>query len=360
MPFCWPRRATGALCCLSLCLSLPACAADPPPSARAFVNPISPSAPDPWIVHSRGFYFMTSTAGNRVAIRKAATLAGLGQAEAVTIWRGGGPGYEKYTRDIWAPELHWLNGRWYVYYAATDGPDANRRIFALEGITPDPQGPYLFKGKVAVPGDDAYAIDGTIFQARRGALFFLWSGRETATGGAQNIYIAPMLNPWMLNGPRVRLSTPEFAWERHGWQVNEGPEVLQRGEKTFIVYSASGYTMPDYCLGMLTHTDGTLLDAKTWRKSPVPVFVRYSGRDGAVYGPGHNGFFRSPDGREDWIVYHGREAPASGRAARAQTFTWNADGTPNFGHPIPAGVRLRAPSGEASPAKTPSPVGAGR
>ena len=69
----------------------------------------------------------------------------------------------------------------------------------------------------------------------------------------------------------------------------------------------------------------------------------------ATYGPGHNGFFRSPDGTEDWIVYHGKETDEytyAGRSTRAQKIAWRADGTPDFGRPVPRGVPLAVPSGE--------------
>lgn len=317
-----------------------------------FANPVSRNAADPWIVCENGLYYMTSTRGWGVAVRRSPTLAGLSTAKDVPVWHGGGAGFEAFTRDVWAPELHFLRNKWYVYYTATDGPDENRRVFVLEAQTDDPQGKYTFKGKLAVPdkNDDEYAIDGTVWERPKDkALFALWSGRDKAIGRIQNIYLAPMSNPWTISGARVRLSMPTFAWEKHGWQVNEGPEVLTHNGKTFVVYSASGGTTPNYCLGLLTNTDGDLLRAASWEKSRTPVFVSYTGTDGHVWGPGHNGFFRSPNGKEDWIIYHGKESDANtwgGRDARAQKFTWKRDGTPDFGHPIPAGVPLPVPAGE--------------
>ena len=331
-------------------------AANPLPLGK-FTNPLSPSSADPWIAYRDGFYYMTSTRGWGVAVRRSPTLAGLREAKDTPVWHGGGTGYESYTRDVWAPELHFVSGKWYVYYTATDGPDANRRVFVLQAVTNDPQGRYVFKGKLAVPdkSDDAYAIDGTVWQRPKdGALFALWSGREKETGGAQNIYIAPMSNPWTISGARVRLSSPTLAWEKHGWQVNEGPEVLTRNGKTFVVYSGSGGTTKNYALGLLTNTNGDLLSASSWSKSQTPVFSTYSGPDGHVIAPGHNGFFLSPDGRETWIIYHGKEEDNNtwgGRDARAQKMNWLPDGTPDFGHPIPAGVVLDVPSGEAAKTK---------
>ena len=315
-----------------------------------FVNPLRTDfGADPWIAQKDGFYYFTATSGNEVQIAKSKTLAGLGTAPRVTVWKR--PENGPNSRDIWAPELHFLRGKWFVYYTATsdDRSDNNRRVFALEAATADPQGAYIERGQIKVPGADFYAIDGTVYQRANGDLFFLYSGREGVGGGAQNIFIAPMSDPLTVSGARVELSSPTLPWEKIGWDVNEGPEVLEHGGKTFVIYSATGGTTPDYSLGMLSNTSGDLLNAVAWTKSQIPAFHRYSGPDGNVFTPGHNGFFKSPDGTEDWIVYHGKENTDNtwgGRLARAQKFTWNSDNTPNFGFPIPAFRPLSVPSGE--------------
>ena len=87
--------------------------------------------------------------------------------------------------------------------------------------------------------------------------------------------------------------------------------------------------------------------------APGPVFWR---NDAAgVCGPGHNGFFKSPDGTEDWIVYHGKTTAAytyACRTTRAQKITWNADGTPNFGRPSAAGATRTCPRVTPAPPTT--------
>ncbi len=317
-------------------------------TAQTFTNPLikSRDTPDPWVVYKDGFYYFTATAGRSVYIWKSRTLSGLDSGTKVTVWRA--PATGPNSQNVWAPELHFLNGKWYIYYAADDGKNANHRLYVLESTTTDPQGPYVDKGKIAVPGDDRWAIDGTVLRKADGSLYFIWSGWPADTNGKQNLYIAPMANPWTIGGPRVLLSTPELPWE---WWLNEGPEVLQHDGKIFVVYSANGSWTPRYCLGMLTNTDGDVLNPAAWKKAPRPVFETYKGDDGAVYAPGHNSFTRSPDGTEDWIVYHGKDTSENGwknRRARAQKFTWNPDGTPNFGHPVPSGVPLPLPSGEGA------------
>ena len=155
----------------------------------------------------------------------------------------------------------------------------------------------------------------------------------------------------------MKISTPQFDWEKNGdlgnasdpprVLVNEGPQFLVHGKKIFVVYSASGCWTDFYALGMLTaNTGDDIMNPSSWVKSTAPVF-KQSPEDG-VYAPGHNSFFKSPDGKEDWILYHANSEPGQGcgghRSPRAQQFTWNADGTPNFGIPVKSGVELRLPS----------------
>lgn len=314
-----------------------------------FTNPIvrSRDAADPWLVARDGWYYFTFTAGKHIEVWKSRTITGLDEAKKVVVWRA--PDKGPNAEHVWAPELHFVRGKWYIYYTATDGPDPNRRQFVLEANTNDPQGPYTEKGQLVVPVEDRYAIDGSVFQTEKGQLYYVWSGREQSEGGTQNIYIAPMANPWTISGRRVSLSKPTYDWELHGWPVNEGPEVLVKNGKTFIIYSASGGTTPEYCLGMLTNEDGNLLRPESWTKSALPVFHQYKGPDGEVFTPGHNGFCKSPDGKEDWIIYHGKantDGTWGGRTARAQKFIWGPDGRPFFGHPIPPGIPIAVPSGE--------------
>jgi GH43 family beta-xylosidase len=162
---------------------------------------------------------------------------------------------------------------------------------------------------------------------------------------AQHLYIAPMSDPMTISGKRVLISSPEHDWEKQGRPlVNEGPETLWNGDKLFIIYSASGSWGDDYCLGQLTWTGGDVLDPKSWMKKPEPVF---SGTE-KVISPGHASFVKSRDGTEDWIVYHVAKHRGAGwnRQVHIQRFSWNEDGSPNFGEPVAAGVPIPLPVGD--------------
>jgi GH43 family beta-xylosidase len=322
----------------------------PPTTAppRTFTNPIKMRGPDPWLTYYSGFYYLaTTTWNNTITMRRSRTLGGLASAaETVlfTLTRPNGAG------TMWAPEFHLLNGpsgqRWYFYYTAGQEPFnlGTQRIHVLESAGLDPMGPYTFKADLLDPvSDNTWELDPGILQLN-GSLYLL----GTFYNGSQPMFIRPLSNPWTASGTRRILTTPTLSWETVGGAVAEGGEVLQRGGRTFIVYSASHCSTPDYKLGMLEYTGGDPLSSSSWRKFPNPVFQRSNAA--GVYGPGHNGFFTSPDGTEDWIVYHANSSAGGGcdmnRSTRAQKFTWNADGTPNFGTPVSLGAQLAVPSGE--------------
>lgn len=312
-----------------------------------FINPLFQNkGADPWAVYKDGTYYFTYTTGGSVVLYATEEMSELGNAEPVKVWDP--PSGTDHSSEIWAPELHFINGKWYIYVAADDGHDVNHRMFVLENASPDPlQGTWEFKGELKEPADE-WAIDGTILQYN-GQLYMIWSGK---TGGTfpQNIYIAPMSNPYTLAGSRVMISTPEYAWEKNGAAINEGPAVLKNSQDdVFVVYSGSGFWTDDYCLGMLRlKPGGDPMNPADWTKTPTPVLKKSEAA--SAYGPGHCSFFPSRDGTEQWVLYHARTYPNGGstnhRNPRMQKINWNADGTPDFGVPVKVGESVRTPSGE--------------
>ncbi|UOQ70236.1 glycoside hydrolase family 43 protein [Hymenobacter cellulosilyticus] len=323
--------------------------APPPTAANTFTNPLLPSGPDPWVYQKDGFYYYLHTTNTNLRIWKTAKMSDLGATSSVLAWApvAGSPA----SSNLWAPELHFLDGKWYIYYSAGPaGPDLGRqRTWVLENAAADPTtGTWVDKGKLFSPGADFWAIDGTVLE-QNGRRYFVWSGHN-GTDAIQRIYISAMSNPWTLSGPRVELSHPEYNWENVGPPyVNEGPEILKHGDKTFLVYSASFCGTDQYALGMLTAaaTADPLLPV-SWQKSTKPVFVQNPA--GRAYATGHNSFFKSKDGQEDWIIYHANSNSNEGcvekRNPRMQKFTWNPDGTPNFGTPVAINTPIAKPGGE--------------
>jgi GH43 family beta-xylosidase len=119
--------------------------------------------------------------------------------------------------------------------------------------------------------------------------------------------------------------------------------------KLFLTFSASGCWTDSYSLGLLSLKDGgDPMAPADWSKSPAPVFSTVA-QNGA-YAPGHNGFFKSRDGRENWIIYHANSQSGQGcgdaRNPRMQQFTWNTDGSPDFGSPVKINTPIHKPGGE--------------
>jgi GH43 family beta-xylosidase len=312
---------------------------------QSFTNPLFANGADPWLEYWQGNYYLTTTTWtSQLVMRKSPTLAGLASATPVNIWSETNP---KSCCNFWAFEFHRLQGpdgpRWYMMY--TSGKQENldgQHLSVLESAGDDPMGPYQYKGS---PMPDSWNIDGNYLE-HKGKLYLLWS---EWLGDEQLNWISEMSNPWTLTGERMVLSRPSLAWEQSGRKVNEGPEVLKQQGRTFVIYSASFCDTPDYKLGLLELTGEDPMDAKSWTKAQQPVFERGNG----VFGPGHNGFFTSPDGTENWLVYHGNNKETDGcsatRSVRAQPFRYKADGTPDFGTPVPEGQTVAAPSGENGP-----------
>jgi GH43 family beta-xylosidase len=304
-------------------------------------NPVVARGQDPWVIRWETNYFLCESRSDGVWVNRSARLEEIGVNHWSRVWHA--PANTPYSHEIWAPELHFLQGKWYIYVAADDGTNAHHRMYVLEGTSDDPQAPFTFKGKIAAP-TDYWAIDGTVLEMPDGKIYFIWAGWPGTKDGVQNLYIAPMSNPWTISGERSCISQPDQVWEDRDFpHIEEGPETLWHNGRLFIIYSASAFWNDDYCLGELAWTGGDVMNPKSWIKNPQPVFKHTED----VFGPGHCSFVKSPDGKEDWIVYHAHIARGKRqRDVRIQPFTWNPDGTPNFGKPISPAVVLPPPSGE--------------
>lgn len=328
-----------------------------------FTNPLKTSGPDPWAMYKDGLYYYMNTSitdrgENELRLWRTHNMAAVGEAENKIIFDP--PAGTLYSKQLWAPEIHFLDGKWYVYFAADSGINLHHRIWVLENENADPfKGEWKLKGKLQTDSGDHWAIDLTVFE-HGGKRYATWSGWKNYNNEQQSIYIAEMENPWTMRSERALISEPQYSWELQGkvpveWQkntgeppylrINEGPQALQNGNKLFIIYSANACWL-EYNLGMLTYDGtGSLLDRRNWRKHPQPVFSQVP-QEG-IYAPGHNSFFKSPDGKEDWILYHANPGPTDGcgakRAPHMQKIGWNKDGTPNLGRPSRKPMKL--PSG---------------
>ncbi len=313
---------------------------------QTFQNPVRNSAADPFMTYYKGFYYLTYTTVGHMGIVKAASVADLKSAPETRIFSSGDGNIGQ---NVWAPELHRLKGpngyRWYFYYSAGASPCCNnQRNHVLESAGEDPMGPYTYKARIFDPTNDIYAIDANILEKPDGSLYFLYT-----TNGTGSMRIAPMSNPWTISGAGVEITTPEDPWETISGNTNEGPEVIHRNGKYWVVHSGNNCGSPDYSLGMVyIDENADLLNPNNWIEHRTAIFRRNDAAN--VYGPGHHGFFKSPSCDEDWFIYHAVGNPAGAcdgsRSARIQKITWNADGSPNLGVPLSLNTPIEYPAGD--------------
>lgn len=306
-------------------------------------NPFIEQRADPFILRHQGeYYFIASVPEyDRLEIRRAATIEGLRDAAGVVVWRK--PDSGPMSHLIWAPELHVIDGKWVIYFAAahTQAFDAlgmfQHRMFVLECADSDPQqGKWIERGQLKTQFD-SFALDATTF-AHQGKQWYLWAQKDPAIAGNTNLYLAELENAWTLKGQPVMLSKPELEWECRGFLVNEGPAVIRHGSRLFVTYSASA-TDENYCIGLLwIDMQADPLEAANWHKSPQPVFT--TSRENRQFGPGHNSFTQTPEG-EDVLVYHARNYTEiegdplydPNRHTRLKLIGWQENGMPDFGIP---------------------------
>ncbi|KUP21555.1 alpha-N-arabinofuranosidase [Paenibacillus sp. DMB5] len=321
------------------------------PGNPEYPNPLVEQRADPWVYkHTDGYYYFTASVPeyDRIEVRRAQTLEGIAAAQPVTIWRKNDSG--PLSANIWAPELHYIAGRWYIYFAAAHTSETkeglfDHRMYVLENDSVNPlEGEWAEKGQV-VTAWESFALDATVFR-HRGVLYYVWAQKDPEITGNSNLYISEMRNPWTLQGRQTMISAPEYPWEIIGFRVNEGAAVLKRNGRIYISYSASA-TDYNYCMGLLAaDEDSDLLDAASWSKSPEPVFK--TSEENSQYGPGHNSFTVNEHG-EDVLVYHARNYKDiagdplydPNRHTRVQVFGWKEDGTPDFGVPVKDGQLKR-------------------
>ena len=243
---------------------------------------------------------------DRVVLRRSETLDGLKDAKEKVIWKPTAD--NKSHRFIWAPEMHYIGGKWYMYYAGSG--DVNNRwdinCCVLQCTGQDPYNDSWTEiGKFQAASGDNFSFSRfllvMIYFECNGKHYVIWAQQ----GPASNLYMAQInpQEPWKTTTQPVCLTRPEYYWECATFAVNEGPSVVQHDGRVIIAYSASG-TGPEYCIGYL-YADATadLMNVASWTKQTTPALTSEDLVD--EYGPGHNSFTKDENGN-DIFVYHSR------------------------------------------------------
>lgn len=274
-------------------------------------QPLIEQRADPYIYkHTDGYYYFTGSVPqyDRIILRRSDTIASLADADEITIWNKHEMG--EMSAHIWAPEIHYIFGKWYIYFAAGEIGDVWKiRPYVLECEGQDPiKDTWVERGRMQCADEDeysfrAFSLDATVFE-NKGEYYYVWAEKVSVGKQISNLYIAKMESGTKLGTVQVLLTTPDYDWERVDFWVNEGPGVLKRDGKLFLTFSASG-TGACYCIGLLyADEDSNLLDPLSWTKLRNPVLV--TDEEKRVFGPGHNCFTKSEDNQRDIMIYHAR------------------------------------------------------
>ena len=309
---------------------------------KDFPNPLIFNRADPWVyLHTDGYYYFTATVPDYdlLELRRAKSINDLENAETKVIWTKHETG--PMGSHIWAPEIHYMDGKWYILFAAGGAEDVWAiRMYAIENDSENPmEGEWVEKGQIKTDWE-TFSLDATSFE-HQGKRYLVWAQHPPELEGNTALFIAEMENPWTIKRPMVEITRPEYDWEIQLYKVNEGAAVLHKNGKLFLTYSASG-TDHNYAMGLLTADENAdLLDPDSWDKSPVPVFK--TSDENKIYGPGHSSFTTTPDGKTDLLIYHARSYKEidgdplhdPNRHTRVQIITWDENGYPVFGEPRP-------------------------
>lgn len=320
-----------------------------------FVNPIGEGA-DPWVVRdpNANRYLWCFSEGNRaIAIHTSQRLTSLGAKHIV--WQA--PDTGPVSQQVWAPELHLLEGKWHIYFAASNGKNENHLAYVLVSDDTDPLGNYTLHGPLETgdqAGEPIWAIDMTILE-HQGKRYALWSGWDKPGSDRQYLYAAAMKSPTEIILPRVRIcKNDDYPWEftengGRGRGLNEAPQVLITDRHTFVLYSCGASWLPTYKVGRLHLNGNNPLDPGSWTKHDKPVFESTE----TTFGVGHSCFVSSPDASELWHVFHAKRdrEPGWRRAVFVQPMEIGQRGFPRFSQPVQPGLPLHRPAGEPQPAR---------
>ena len=306
-------------------------------------KPIVEQRADPFIYkHTDGYYYFTGSVPSYdvIELRRAKSINELQEAETFNVWHKHKTG--PMSQHIWAPEIHYLNGKWYVYFAASEVDDIWKlRPYVIECKGQDPlKDEWIELGQMQpADGDNKtfidFSLDGTVFE-NNGKRYFCWAEKTGGQFAASNLYLAEMESPIKLKTAQFMLTTPDYDWERIDFWVNEGPAVIKNKGKIYITFSASA-TGTCYCMGMMEADSASdLLNRNSWKKSRYPVLeTDYEKR---IFGPGHNSFTVAEDGETPLSIYHARDYDEivgdplydPNRHARVMEVKFDVNGKPIF------------------------------
>lgn len=306
-----------------------------------FPFPVAYNRADPCVCLWKGRYYFIATndadGNHTLYIREASTLEGLADAEETLILDSST--YPEIGGLLWAPEFHEIDGRLYIFHAATTGEffwEESCLMELREGGNPAcrtdwsrPRRIVRKDGSELCKAGEVITLDMTCF-LWEGSYYVVWSQRQFLPKdlGAW-LYIAKLdpKEPWRLLTDPVLLSKPDYGWGNNHTFVEEGPYALMRGDMLYLTFSAAAVDT-SYVVGLLSIGRGMdLLVRENWHKKNYPILTSRSVE--GEYGTGHNAYVTDEEGVV-WNTYHARPGTEGVRSSGIRRVHFDADGEPRL------------------------------
>lgn len=290
-----------------------------------FHNPVYPhNFPDPFVLKYCGEYWAYCTGSWRDG-----RWFGVLRSRDLARWEEVGGAVEPLPGDwpcLWAPEVSYHNGRFYLYYSIGDEASMQIRV----ATAAHPAGPFVDSGRSLT--SEPFAIDAHVFVDEDGSRYLFYATdylehSRVGTGTAR-MRLADPLTP---AGPSTPVTRARYDWqiydpqraEKGGvcWHTVEGPFVLKRKGRYFQMFSGGNWQRPSYGVSyaVASQVDGD----EEWVQAAdgervLPILRTSPG----VMGPGHNSVVRGPSNTELFCVYHRWADDMSGRVMAVDRLDW--------------------------------------
>lgn len=322
-----------------------------------FANPVVPgNSADPSVFYKDGYYYFAFGTPDAIWVYKSPTLEGVYYPIAAKKAFTADANYSQF----WAVEIAYVAGDWYLTTGSNQAGN-NRHIQILKADTQDPMGSWTNLGRLNHASIPGYDLDPAYF-THGGNLYLSFSGAPT-WADPTGIWIMPMTNPSTPSGNAVKVAEAgktwngssfvtngSFAWEG---SVMENPAVVIKNGKVNLTYSANDYETNNYATGLMTYSSGSILSPASWTKKTTAI----ASASATVFGPGGMMFTKSPDGTQDWAIYHAKAFSSFGdlRQIMIQPVSFNGSNEVVVGTLQGVGVAQNRPSGEID-SPLPSPT----
>ena len=304
-----------------------------------FPFPIASDRADPDVIKWKGKYYFIATndadQNHTLYMRQADSIEEIANASESLILDSST--YKNIGGLLWAPEFHEINGKLYIFFAATPGEffwEESHVMCLKEGGNPmnrndwsEPKRICRMDGSELCEAGKVITLDMTCF-LWQDEYYVIWSQRQFVPVdlGAW-LYIAKLdeNEPWKLKSEPVLLSKPEFGWANNHTFVDEGPFALIRGDKLFVTFSSAAVDT-SYVVGLLQIEKGkNPLERENWKKTGYPLLSSRSIE--GEFGTGHNAYVIDEDGVV-WNTYHARPGTQAPRSSGIRRVHFDVDGEP--------------------------------